>query len=60
MSSEHPFSPVWMGTQAEREAEICFPDKISGPPVGWRSAVKRVAMFLDTMEDHSGGVTLWE
>jgi len=26
--------------------EIWFPDRMSGPPVGWRSDVRSVAMFL--------------
>ena len=34
--------------------EIWFLDKISGPPVGWRSVVRRVAMFLAIIEGHSG------
>jgi len=37
----------------ERLVKIWFPDQISGPPVGWRSVVRRVAMFLATIEGQS-------
>ncbi len=41
-----------MGIRAERDVEVWFPDQIPGPPVGWRFAVKRVAIFFATMEGH--------
>jgi hypothetical protein len=44
----------------EREVDILFPDRIPGPSVGWRSAVKRVAMFLVTVDGHRGGLPLRE
>ncbi len=34
-----------MGMREEMDVEIRFPDQMSGPPVGWRSARSRVAMF---------------
>ena len=43
-----------MGIRVERLVEIWFPNQISGPPVGWRSVVRRVAMFLATIEGQSG------
>jgi hypothetical protein len=44
-----------MGMRVEKLVEIWFPDDISGrPPVGWRSVVRRVAMFLATIEGLSG------
>ena len=38
--------------------DIWFPDQISEPPIGWRSAVRGVAMFLPTMEGHRRGLPL--
>ena len=40
-----PSSSVVMGIDEVRDREISFPDHISGPPRGWRSAVIRVAML---------------
>ena len=40
-----PSSSVLMGIDAVRDREISFPDHISGPPRGWRSAVRRVAIL---------------
>ena len=45
MSTEYPSSPIRNGIREEREVDIKFPDQISGPPVGWRSAARKVAMF---------------
>jgi hypothetical protein len=49
-----------MGIRVERLVEIWFPDQISGPPVGCRSAVKIVAIFLATIEGQSGDPPLRE
>ncbi len=38
----------------EIDAETLFPDQISGPPVGWRSARSRVAIFRAITELHTG------
>ena len=38
----------------EMDEEIWFPDHISGPPVGWRSARMRVAMFRAITDLHAG------
>ncbi len=38
----------------EIDVEIPFPDQISGPPVGWRSARKRVAIFRAITDVHTG------
>ena len=40
-----PSSSVVMGIDEVRDREISFPDHISGPPRGWRSAVIRVAIL---------------
>jgi hypothetical protein len=50
----HPSSSVWTGIREERLVEIWFPDQISGPPEGWRSAIRRVAMFLAIIEGNVG------
>ena len=60
MSKGQPFSSVWMGIRDERLDEIGFPDQISGPPKGWRSVVRIVAMFLAIVERHSGSPFLRE
>ena len=49
-----------MGIWVERLVEIWFPDQIFGPPVGWRSAARRVAMFLAIIEGQSGDPLLRE
>ncbi len=38
------------------DVEIRLPDHISGPPVGWRSARSRVAMFRAITDLHAGGL----
>jgi hypothetical protein len=43
-----------MGICVEKLVEIWFPDLIFAPPEGWRSAVRRVAMLLATIEGQSG------
>ena len=40
------------------DVEIWFPDQISGPPVGWRSAKSRVAMLRAKTELHAGVCSL--
>jgi hypothetical protein len=49
-----------MGIQVERLVEIWFPDQIFGPPVGCRSAARRVAIFLAIIEGQSGDPLLRE
>jgi len=49
VSKGHPSSSIWMGIREERLVD----SHISGPPEGWRSVVRRVAMFLATIEGHS-------
>ena len=51
----HPSSSNWIGMSEEMDVEIWFPDQISGPPVGWRSARSRVAM-LRAITDLQAGV----
>ena len=43
-----------MGMREEIDAEMLFPDQISGPPVGWRSARSKVAMFRAIIDLHTG------
>ena len=40
--------------------EIWFPDQISRPSVGWRSLIRRVAIFLATIEGQSDNPLLRE
>jgi hypothetical protein len=40
-----------MEVRVERMVEIWFPDYISGPPMGCKSAVRRAAMFLATLKE---------
>ncbi len=40
-----PSSSVVMVIEEVRDRQISFPDHISGPPRGWRSAVRRVAIL---------------
>jgi hypothetical protein len=49
-----------MGIRVVRLVEIRFHDQISGPPVGCRSEVRRVAIFVDTIEGQSGAPLLRE
>ena len=39
-----------MEIRIERLVEIWFPSQISGPPVGCKSTVRRVAIFLSNIE----------
>ncbi len=55
-----PSSSVVMGIKEVREEDISFPDHISGPPSGWRSAVRRVAMLRAMNDGHSGLPPRWE
>jgi hypothetical protein len=34
-----------MGIREEMEMAICLPDQMSGAPLGWRTAMRRVAIF---------------
>jgi hypothetical protein len=43
-----------MRIRVEKLVEIWVLNKISGPHVGWRSDVRRIAMFLATIEGQSG------
>ena len=54
MSDGQSSESVWMGIPEEIEVVIRFPDQISGPPVGCRSAMKTVVM-LRTMTDVQTG-----
>ena len=49
-----PSSSVVMGIEEVREKEISFPDHISGPPRGWRSAVRRVAILRAITDGQRG------
>ncbi len=40
-----PSSSAVMRIEEVREKEISFPDHFSGPPRGWRSAMRRVAIL---------------
>ena len=50
----HPSSSRRMGMSEAMDVEIRLPDHISGPPVGWRSARIRVAMFRAITDLHAG------
>ncbi len=51
-----------MGMSEEMDVEIWFPDQISGPPVGWRSAMSMVAMFRANTDLHAGvwSLSVWK
>ena len=42
------------------EVEIWLPDQISGPPMGCRSAISKVAMLRAAMDGHNGVLPLRE
>ncbi len=42
------------------EVDIWLPDKISEPPTGRRSAIKRVAMLRAIIDEHMGVRPRWE
>ncbi len=48
---EQPSSSVVMSIEEDRGEDSSFPDNISGPPSGWRSAVRRVAMLRAIAEE---------
>ena len=54
VSNGQPSSSIWMGIRGERLVEIWIPDQNFGSPEGWRSVVRRVAMFLATIEGQIG------
>jgi len=58
MHRGHPSSSDCMGIRVERLIEI--PNRISGPPMGCKSAVRRVAIFLANIEGHNGDPLLRE
>ena len=41
-----------------KDVEIRFPDQISDPPIGWRSAKSRVAMLRAINNLHAGVLSL--
>jgi hypothetical protein len=49
-----PVSSVRTGMSVEMEVAIGFPAQISGPPVGWRSAMSKVAILRAMMDLHAG------
>jgi hypothetical protein len=55
LGMRQPSSSVVMGIEEASEKEISFPDHISGPPRGWRSAVRRVAI-LQAISDGQRGL----
>ena len=57
-----PSSSSWMGMSDDIDVEIWFPDQISGPPVGWRSAKSRVAMLRAKADSHAGvrSLCMWK
>ena len=56
----HSSSSVVIGIDVDRVEDISFPDHISGPPRGWRSAVRRVAMLRAITEGQRGRPPRWE
>ena len=54
-----PSSSVVIGMAFVSAIEIGFPDQISGPPRGCRSAAISVAMLRAMMEGHSGVPPFW-
>ena len=50
----HPFESVLIGILDVMGEEIRLPNQISGPPVGWRSALRSVAIFLAMTDVHIG------
>ena len=60
MSRGHPSSSVGMGIRLERLVVIWFPNQISGPPVGCRSAARRGAIFHAIIKGPSGDPLLQE
>ena len=55
-----PSSYVEMGIEEDKVEDISLPDHISGPPMGWRSAVSRVAIFRAITEGQRGRPPRWE
>ena len=54
----HPSLSSWMGMSEEMDVEIRFPDHISGPSVGWRSAKSSVAMLRAIADLYAGALSL--
>ena len=57
-----PSSSSWMRMSEEMDVAIRFPDQISGPPVGWRSAMSRVDMFRANTDLHADvwSLSVWK
>ena len=53
-----PSSSVEIGIEEDKVEDISLPDHISGPPRGWRSAVRRVAIFRAIIRRGRGVVPL--
>ncbi len=49
-----------MGIKEVSEEDISFPGHISGPPRGWRSAVRSVTMLREITEGQKGLPPRWE
>ena len=60
MTVGQPSLSVIIGIEEVSEEEISFPDHISGPPSGRRSAVRSVAMLRAMTEGHRGLLSRWE
>ncbi len=60
MSRGYPSSSVCMGIRLEKLVVIWFLDHIFGPPVGCKSAARRVVIFLTIIEGQSGDPLLRE
>ncbi len=56
----HSSSSVMIGIEEDRVEDIPFPDHISGPPRGLRSAVRRVAILRAITEGQRGRPPRWE
>jgi hypothetical protein len=49
-----PSSSVVMGIEEDIVEDCSLPDHVSGPPRGWRSAVRRVAMLRAITQGQRG------
>jgi hypothetical protein len=55
-----PSSAVVIGIEVNRVEDSSFLDHISGPPRGWRSVVRGVALLRDIAEGQRGRPPRWE
>ena len=60
MGVGHPSSSVVIGIKEDSVEYISLSDHISGPPSGWRSAVRRVAMLRAIIDGQRGRPPRWE